>query len=193
MNKIPSTGFDIQHLQQQIRDNLQKHWPLFLAEGIIFMLLGLAAIAIPHLFSVAIILFLGWILLFAGLVHIIRAIRFSAMPGFGLWLFIGALQLILGYWFLARPISGMLTVTMVMTLFFAFEGFAKIAFAFMMRPIPNWGFMLFSGSTALLFALVIWMGWPETAEWILGLMLGINMILLGWSMVNISLQHKENV
>ncbi|MEQ1637226.1 MAG: DUF308 domain-containing protein [Methylococcales bacterium] len=171
---------------------LQKHWQLFLAEGVIFMLLGIAAIAIPQLFSVAIILFLGWIFLFGGFVHIARAIKFSAMPGFSLWLFIGALQVILGYWFLTQPLSGVFTVTLLMTLFFAFEGIAKISLALMMRPLANWGFILFSGATALIFALVIWLGWPGTAEWLLGLFLGINMLLLGWSMVKISLHHKDN-
>jgi uncharacterized membrane protein HdeD (DUF308 family) len=193
MHKLPITDLEIQHVQQQILRYLQQHWQLFLAEGVIFMLLGIAAIAIPQLFSVAIILFLGWIFLFGGLVHIARAIKFSAMPGFGLWLFIGVLQLILGYWFITQPMSGVFTVTLLMTLFFAFEGIAKISFAFMMRPLANWGFMLFSGFTALVFALVIWIGWPGSAEWLLGLFLGINMLLLGWSMVKMSLHHKESV
>ncbi|MCX7089543.1 MAG: DUF308 domain-containing protein [Methylococcales bacterium] len=193
MNKITISSLEIQHVQQQIQEYLQKHWRLFLAEGILFMLLGLAAIAIPQLFSVAIILFLGWIFLFGGVAQIARAIKFSAMPGFGLWLFIGVIQAILGYWFIAQPISGIFTVTLLMTLFFAFEGMAKISLALMMRPLANWGFILFSGCTALIFSLVIWMGWPGTAEWLLGLFLGINMLLLGWSMVNISLHHKDNV
>ncbi len=191
MDKLNITTQELQRVQQQIQAYLQQHWQLFLAEGILFILLGVSAIAIPQLFSIATILFLGWIFLFGGLVHIFRAIRFSAMPGFGLWVFIGVLQVILGYWFISQPISGVFTITLLMTLFFAFEGIAKILFALMMRPLANWGFMFFSGVTALVFALVIWMSWPESAEWVLGLFLGINMLLLGWSIVKITLHHKE--
>jgi len=60
----------------------------------------------------------------------------------------------------------------------------------MMRPLANWGFILFSGVTALVFALIIWISWSESAHWLLGLFLGINMVFLGWSLVKISLHHK---
>jgi len=59
-----------------------------------------------------------------------------------------------------------------------------------MRPLANWGFILFSGITALVFALIIWISWSESAQWLLGLFLGINMVFLGWSLVKISLHHK---
>ena len=110
--------------------------------------------------------------------------------GFGLWLFMGLLQAIIGYLFLTQPLDGMLTLTMLMALFFALEGIAKISFAFLMRPLAHWGFVLFSGITALILALVVWAGWPGTADWLLGLFFGINMFFGGWSLVNISLRHK---
>jgi len=80
----------------------------------------------------------------------------------------------------------------MMALFFAFEGIAKISLALMMRPLTHWGFMLFSGITALVFALIIAVSWSETAHWLLGLFLGINMIFLGWSLVKMSLHHKSD-
>ncbi len=60
----------------------------------------------------------------------------------------------------------------------------------MMRPIAHWGRILFSGITALLLAIVVWAGWPATGLWVLGLLLGINMVLLGWTLITLSLQHK---
>jgi uncharacterized membrane protein HdeD (DUF308 family) len=192
MNKIENIDIEIKHMQQQMLNYLQMHWKLFLAEGIFFIILGLCAVVIPQFFTVVIVVFLGWIILIGGAVHIGRAFMFSEMPGFGLWLFMGILQVVVGYLFITKPVAGVLTLTMLMTLFFALEGIAKISLAFMMRPLANWGFILFSGITALVFALIIWIGWPETAHWLLGLFLGINMIFLGWSLVKISLHHKEN-
>jgi len=190
MNKIDDINIEIQHIQQQMQEYLQIHWRLFLAEGIFFIFLGLCAIVIPQFFTVAIVVFLGWILLFGGIVHVSRAFVFANMPGFSWWLFMGVLQVIVGYLFITKPVAGALTLTMLMTVFFALEGVAKISLALMMRPLANWGFILFSGITALVFALIIWISWSESAQWLLGLFLGINMVFLGWSLVKISLHHK---
>jgi len=161
-----------------------------LAEGVFFIFLGLCAMLVPQFFTVAIVVFLGWILLFGGIVHVSRAFVFDNMPGFGWWMFMGILQIIVGYLFITKPVAGALTLTMLMTVFFALEGVAKISLALMMRPLANWGFILFSGVTALVFALIIWISWSESAHWLLGLFLGINMVFLGWSLVKISLHHK---
>ena len=192
MIEIESNTIEIKQMQQKMQDYFQTHWKLFLAEGIFLIILGLIAILVPHFFTVAIVVSLGWILLFGGTFLITRALLFFRMPGFGLWLFMGILQFVIGYLFLAQPLEGILTLTMLMTLFFALEGVAKISFAFMMRPLAHWGFVLFSGLTALILALVVWMGWPGTAEWLLGLFFGINMFFGGWSLVNISLRYKDS-
>jgi uncharacterized membrane protein HdeD (DUF308 family) len=190
MNKIDGINTEIHHVQQQMQEYLHTHWRLFLAEGVFFIFLGLCAIVVPQFFTVAIVVFLGWILLFGGIVHVGRSFAFANMPGFGWWLFMGILQIFIGYLFITKPIAGALTLTMLMTTFFALEGIAKISLAFMMRPLANWGFILFSGITALVFALIIWISFSESAHWLLGLFLGINMVFLGWSLVKISLHHK---
>lgn len=190
MNDRQDIDIEIQHIQQQMQVYLQKHWRIFLAEGVLFIALGIYAVVIPQFFTVTIVILLGSIILFGGVVHIVRALVFSNMPGFGLWLFMGILQIFIGYMLINNPVAGILTITMLMTLFFAFEGLAKIALAFMMRPLPKWRFILFSGITALVFALVVWISWPETAHWLLGVFLGINMVFLGWSLVKISLHYK---
>jgi uncharacterized membrane protein HdeD (DUF308 family) len=191
MNEIHDLNVEIQHMQQQMQNYLKMHWRLFLAEGILFILLGLCAIVIPQLFTVAVVVFLGWLLLFGGVVHVGRAVMTVNMPGFGWWLFIGILQVVVGYLFIAKPMAGALTLTMLLTLFFAMEGVAKISLALMMRPLTNWGFMLFSGATALLFAIIIWLSWSESVQWLLGLFLGINMLFMGGTLVKISLHHKS--
>ena len=192
MIKIESNTIQIKQMQQKMQHYFQTHWKLFLAEGIFLIILGFIAILVPHFFTVAIVVSLGWILLFGGTFLIIRALLFFRMPGFGLWLFMGILQFVIGFLFLAQPLQGILTLTMLMTLFFALEGIAKVSFALMMRPLAHWGFVLFSGLTALILAGVVWMGWPGTAEWLLGLLFGINMFFGGWSLVNISLKYKDS-
>ena len=192
MNEINTINTEIEHMQQKMLAYLQKHWRIFLIEGLVFILLGLSAIVIPQLFTIAIVIFLGWIIVLGGFIQVSRPLSFPDIPGFGLWLGLGILQIIVGYLLIADPVSGVLTLTMMMTLFFAFEGIIKIYLALMMRPLPHWNFVLFSGVTALIFAIIILAFWSETAHWLLGLFLGINMILLGVSMVKMSLRYKDS-
>ncbi len=192
MKDTNTIATELAHVQQKMLEYLQAHWRLFLIEGIIFILLGFSAIIVPQFFTAVIVLFLGWIIVFGGIVHVSRALFFRDMPGFGLWLGLGLLQVIVGYFLIADPIAGVLTLTMMMTLFFALEGIFKIYLALMMRPLPHWQFVLFSGVTALVFALIILAFWSETAHWLLGLFLGINMIILGSSMVKMSLRYKDS-
>jgi uncharacterized membrane protein HdeD (DUF308 family) len=192
MIKIETSTIEIKHIQQKMQHYFHKHWKLFLAEGIFLIILGIIAVLVPHFFTVAIVVSLGWILLFGGIFLICRALLFFRMPGFGWWLFMGILQLLIGYLFLAQPLEGILTLTLLMTLFFALEGLAKISFAIMMRPLAHWGYVLFSGLTALILAMVVWMGWPGTADWLLGLFFGINLFFGGWSLFNISLRYKDS-
>jgi len=181
---------EIRYAQLRMLDYLQKHWWLCLAEGVFFILLGSAAIVIPQVISVVIVIFLGWILVVAGAMYISRGVFFREMPGYSLWLCLGVLQIAMGYLLIADPIAGVLTLTMVMALFFALEGSIKIYLAFILRPSPQWRAVLFSGVTALVFAMIVLVFWTETEHWLLGLFLGINMIVLGWLMVKMGLQQK---
>ena len=189
-NKRPNLTLEIRQMQQKMLGYLQTHWKLFAAEGVFFIILGTIAIIVPHIFTLAIALFLGWLLLIAGIIQTIRALSMINMPGFNLWFFIGLLQAVIGYFLVAEPYKGAMTLTMLLTVFFAMEGIAKISLAFMMRPLARWNWVLFGGATSLLLAIIILMGWPGTALWVLGLLVGINMIFLGWTLLNISLHHK---
>lgn len=190
MNDQENFNIEMQHIQRKIVVYIENHWRLFLSEGIFFIALGIAAILIPHFFTEAFVIFLGCILLAGGVIHVGRSLMFSTMPGFWPWLFIGILEMGAGYLFIADPLVGLITITMMMSVFFGFEGLAKISLALILRPLAHWGLMLFSGITSLVFALIIVVSLSETAHWLLAVFLGINMIFLGWSLIKLSLYHK---
>jgi uncharacterized membrane protein HdeD (DUF308 family) len=183
---------DLKQTQHKMLDYMQTHWRLFLFEGLFFILFGFAAIIVPQVFSVVIVIFLGWLIVFGGIIHVSRALYFKEMPGFGLWLGLGLLQLVVGFLLIVDPVAGVLTLTLMMTLFFAVEGSLKIYLALTMRPLPHSNYVLLSGITALVMAAIILVFWSETAAWLLGLFLGINMMVLGGAMVKMSLLHKES-
>jgi uncharacterized membrane protein HdeD (DUF308 family) len=192
MNGTNTIATELAQMQQKMLEYLQAHWRLFLFEGIIFILLGVSAVVIPQFFSVVVVIFVGWIIVLAGAIQVSRAIFLRDMPGFGLWLSLGILQVVVGYLLIADPIAGVFTLTMMMALFFAFEGIVKMYWAYKLRPLPHWDYVFFSGVTALAFAAIILMFWSETAHWLLGLLVGINMIIMGWTMVKMSLHHKTS-
>jgi uncharacterized membrane protein HdeD (DUF308 family) len=141
MNGTKTIATELAHMQHNMLVYLQGHWRLFLMEGIIFILLGISAVVIPQFFSIVIAIFLGWIMVLAGAIHVSRALFLLDMPGFGLWLGLGVLQVVVGYLLIADPIAGVFTLTMMMALYFAFEGATKMYWAYKLRPLPNWDYV----------------------------------------------------
>ena len=182
---------DLKQAQQQLLAYMQAHWRLILFEGIFFILLGFCAFIIPRFFSVFIAIFLGWIIVIGGVTQVSRVLFLPKIPGFGWWLGLGILQLVVGFLLIADPIAGVLTLTLMLALFFAVEGVIKIYMAWMMRPLPHWGYVLFSGITALVLASIMLAFWSDIPQWLLGLFLGINMMMLGVAMVKIGLHHND--
>ena len=112
-------NIDMRQMQQKMQSHLRQHWKLFAAEGVFLIILGTTAIIIPQIFTVGIALFLGWLLLIAGIAQVIRAISVISMPGFSLWLFTGLLQVIIGYFLVTDTLEGVITLTLLLTVLFA--------------------------------------------------------------------------
>ena len=161
-----------------------KRW--FLGAGIILILLGAGAIAVPLVASVAIELLFGWIFVLSGVVTIVHSFRALSSGKCVLRLLSGILYLAIGIIFLRYPLEGVLTLTLLLAVLFVFEGAIKIAVALQLRTISNWGWMLASGIAALILAAIIFSGYPENVAWMLGLLVGINLIFSGWTMLMLS-------
>ncbi len=161
-----------------------KRW--FLGAGVILILLGGAAISVPLAASVAIEVLFGWIFVLSGVVTIVHSFRALSSGKCILRLLSGILYLAIGIMFLVYPMQGVLTLTLLLAILFMFEGVMKIAVAVQLRPMPNWGWMLASGTAALILAAIIFSGYPGSAAWILGLLVGINLIFSGWTMLMLS-------
>lgn len=184
---------EIKNIQLQVQSYLQQHWKWFAVEGLFFIIIGITAVILPNVFTLGITVFLGWLLLICGIFQTFRVISIRNMPGFGFWLFAGILQIIIGYFLVADPMEGSMSLTLLLSVFFAMDGLAKISLALMLRPLQRWGWMFFSGFTSLILAIIVWAGWPSTAFWLPGLLLGFNLIFAGWSLLYISLHHKSKI
>lgn len=172
-------------------DVIQKNRGLLTFEGIVFLLLGIAAIAFPVIFTFGFEQLIGWLLVIGGIAQGIRVYQMWGTPGNFASLVNGVLSLIVGGLLLAYPMGGVLTLTLLLTVFFLIEGVFKIAFSISFTEYLNWGWLLISGILALVMAGIIWSGWPGTALWVLGLLVGINMIFFGASLLSLVFSARK--
>jgi uncharacterized membrane protein HdeD (DUF308 family) len=186
-----SNQTDIDGLRRQLGLTIHAHWKLFLAQGIVLMILGFLAVAVPIVATLAVEIFVGWLFFVAGLFRAVWVWRSRQTPGFA-WSFLAAvLAIVLGVVLIARPLAGILTLTMVLVAFFIIEGIFSIIGAIEHRQhLRSWGWVLFSGIVDLLLAYLIWAGWPSSASWAIGLLVGINMLFLGLSLVMTALAAR---
>src|ERR1700741_887904 len=163
----------------------------FLPAGGVLMVLGLLAIAVPEVASLAITIFIGWLFFIGGIFRTVSLFQHRHMPGFGWSLATSILAIALGLILLLRPIAGVLTLTIALVAFFILEGVSAILLAIEhRRHLPSWGWVLFSGLVDLLLAFLIWDGWPSSADWAIGLLVGINMVFFGLSLVMTALAAR---
>jgi uncharacterized membrane protein HdeD (DUF308 family) len=172
---------------------IHEHWVLFLVEGIILVILGLAAIVLPPIATLAFTIIIGWIFLVSGIVGLITTFWARLAPGFW-WSLISALIAIAaGVVLLLWPVSGTLSLTLVLIAFFVVEGIASIMYAIEHRNqlTGRWAWMLVSGIIDLILAAIIFAGLPGTALWALGLLVGINMVFGGTALIGIALAARH--
>jgi uncharacterized membrane protein HdeD (DUF308 family) len=168
-----------------------KNWGWLFALGICMVVLGIAAICLPMVATLAIEIVIGWLLIVGGIIHAINAFSAKHWNGSAMNVLASILYIVVGGLLLTHPVAGMLTLTLVLAAFFLVEGFFKIVMAIQMRSMPNWGWMFISGLIALILGVMIWIGWPGTAAWVIGLLVGIDLIFGGWAMLYIALSAKS--
>jgi uncharacterized membrane protein HdeD (DUF308 family) len=172
---------------------LHEHWVLFLVEGIILVILGVAAIVLPPLATLAFTIIIGWIFLVSGIVGLITTFWARHAPGFWWSLVSAIIAIAAGLVLLARPITGTLSLTLVLIAFFVVEGVASIFYGIEHRNqlSGRWGWMLVSGIIDLILAAIIFAGLPGTAVWALGLLVGINMVFGGAALIAMALAARH--
>jgi uncharacterized membrane protein HdeD (DUF308 family) len=185
---------DLDQLQSAVANTLHMHWRLFLTEGIILFALGVLAVVVPPIATIAVEILIGWLLLVSGVVGLIATLRARSAPGF-VWSLVSAiLGIVAGIVLLGWPLSGALSLTLILTVFLVLEGVVSILYALEHKRelSGRWGAMLFSGIVDLILAGIIFAGLPGTAAWAIGLLVGINLVFGGSALIAMAL-HARNI
>ena len=171
-------------LRARIADTVARHWLRFLVQGLILELLGLLAFAMPLLSTLAIDILVGWLFIAGGVVRVVPLVRAKHLPGY--WWSVGAalLAVVIGVLLVVRPLQGMMSLTLLLMILFLVEGTSAIVSALDFRHhARGWGWLLFRGIVDLILVTIIWMGWPGSAAWAIGVLVGVNLFLMGLTMV----------
>ena len=184
---------ELEEVQRAITQSIREHWVLFLVEGIILVVLGVLAIVVPVVATLAVAILLGWLFLISGIVGLVTTFMARQAPGFWWSLLSGVLAIGAGLVLLGWPVSGAVSLTLLLIAFFTIEGVLTIMYALEHKRelSGRWGWMLASGIVDLVLAVLILAGLPGTAAWALGLLAGINMLFGGSAMIAMALQARS--
>jgi uncharacterized membrane protein HdeD (DUF308 family) len=164
-------------------DEAKKNSGFLIFLGILTVIFGVIAIGSPLITGVAVTVFVGFLLLASGVTRIIHAFK-SKQWGTGFWgTVIGLLGVAAGLLMIFRPLVGLVTMTILLAIYFLVDGISEIIAAFRIKPDQGWGWVLFNGIIAVLLGFMIWRQWPVSGAWAIGLLVGIHILITGWSMI----------
>ncbi|HTW38385.1 MAG TPA: HdeD family acid-resistance protein [Steroidobacteraceae bacterium] len=185
---------DARQIGAALARSVRHHWVLFLSEGIALVVLGLLAIFLPRLASIAATVVFGWILLLSGVIGLIATLRARHAPGLWWALLSAILGIVAGALLLGWPLQGVLSLTAVLIAFLLIEGVVSVFYALEHRRglSGRWGWMLASGVVDLVLGAILFAGLPGTAVWALGLLIGVNMLFGGWALILMALAARTH-
>lgn len=159
--------------------------------GVALIVLGMLAVASPFLAAVAVSVFVAWLIVLAGVVHLTVAFH-TREAGSLIWrLLVGLAYLVFGGYLIARPALGVASLTLVLASLFLVEGILNIALFFKVRSVQGSSWLLMDGIITLLLGLMIYTQWPSSSTWAIGTLVGVSMIVSGVTRVIMSLAVRR--
>lgn len=170
---------------------IRRHTGWFIALGVVFIIGGVLAIAMPLLAGLVLATVIGWMLMVLGVVQIVQAWSMRTWGGFAWQLVIGILFVLGGFDMAFFPLSGAITLTLVLGVIFLIKGIVQLVMGFRYRPHSGWGWIVAAGVLAAVVGLMVLSSWPFSAAWVPGTLVGISLIFSGWSYVAVALAVRR--
>ena len=178
-------------MDPEVREGLARSWKALMFVGVLAIVLGCIAILVPAVASVGTAIFIGWVLLVAGAFLVAAAFSAHSVGSLLLRMLWAVLTVIVGIWLIVEPHNGTLTLTFVLGVYFLFMGLTRITVAFIGRGQPNAGLVGLSGVAGLLIGILVLVKFPSSADWAIGLLVGIDLIFAGWTLTSVALLGKD--
>lgn len=154
--------------------------------GVVLVILGVLAIGSPFLAAIAVDVAIAWLIVFAGIIHIVIAFH-SHGAGSVIWkLLVGLAYLAFGTYLIFRPLLGIASLTLLLAALFVIEGILNVIMYFKMRPQHGSVWVLIDGIITLFLGGIIYAQWPLSSAWAIGLVVGISMMVSGMALIAMS-------
>jgi uncharacterized membrane protein HdeD (DUF308 family) len=178
-------------LDPEVREGLSRSWKALMFVGVAAIALGCIAILVPAVASVGTAIFIGWLLVVVSGILFAAAFSAHSVGTVAVRMAWALLTLLVGIWLIVEPHSGTLTLTLVLGIYFLFMGLTRIAIAFVGRGQPNAGLLGLSGVAGLLIGILVLAKFPSSADWAIGLLVGIDLIFAGWTLTSVAMVGRD--
>lgn len=164
-----------------------------IAIGVVFVLLGIMAIMEPQVAGLAVAILVGWLLIFGGLAHLIGTFS-EGGTGRAIWrVFLGIIYLVGGGYLLKHPSLGLSTLTLLLAAIILSEGVLEFIAYFRTRNEGGSRWLLANGLITLLLGALIWFHWPSSSVWAIGTLVGVNLLMTGFSRLMLGMAARKLV
>ena len=177
---VPSTGIE----------EVRKHSTWFLVLGIALVILGMIAIGWAVATTIVSVIFLGWLLIIGGVLHVIHGFKHRPWSGFFINLLAGVLYAVAGFVMVANPALAAVTLTLLIAMILIVAGLFRLFVAFS-TPLDHRGWLILNGVVSILLGIMIWRSWPVSGLWVIGMFVGIDMIFDGWTEIMLALSVRR--
>jgi uncharacterized membrane protein HdeD (DUF308 family) len=167
-----------------------KGWGWLLAGGVATTLIGMFLLVYPAAATAGVTLFLGWTMLIVGIVGFIGAIVNRADGGMWTGMILGLLTAVAGGFFAFNVLAGVLTLTMLFTIWLLVDGAVGIV-ASIFRRGTGWGWWFTSSLLSLVLGIMLLNAWPSSAIWLLGVYAGITFVFRGLMLTFVSFEVRR--
>lgn len=154
--------------------------------GIVMLICGIAAIALPWASGIGVVIVVGWVLIFSAASHLIFAFHTHSVGGVLWQVLLAFVYGAAGVFMLMNPLTGLVTLTLVLAVFLLIEAALETVLYFQVRRATNAGWILFDAIVTLVLAILIWSQWPSSALWFIGTIIGISLIFSGLSRLSLA-------
>ena len=162
-----------------------------IAWSIVLIVFGFLAIASPLAVSLGVAIVLGWLILFNGVAQLVHAFQSRGVGHIAWKLLVAVVYLVAGLYLVFHPGLGIVSLTLVLAIFFFFEGVVDVVAYFSVRKMGGSGWMLLDGIITLILSLMIWRHWPASSLWVIGVLIGISMLMTGTSRLMMALALRK--
>jgi uncharacterized membrane protein HdeD (DUF308 family) len=161
------------------------------ALGVVYVIAGLIALSSVVFATRVTVFVVGIMMLISGVAEVINAFQFKSWGRFLVWLLLGALYIVAGLLTFENPLLAAAILTFLLGIALIVSGVMRLILAFSMREGMSWTSVVLSGLVTLLLGVIILVHWPVSSLFVLGVLLGVDLLIIGigWIFVGFGLKR----